>query len=690
MMRKHNGRRGYTLVEISVAALILIIAVSMAMRGFLYVLRGTRHNISQNELDIDVQTAMERIKRDLRLSSMDRLSFAPASAKEYTAISFPMARDDDGDGAVDMDENNDIIWDRQLVYHVWASTPNQLRLTVFDPRDNSLTPDERQAQAEHVLKYGSGDGTHNGNNAATLTVFENLFNWSLKPSGAEYDAYAEEKSRDINVPLGTAVLDSGNHTITFELTGKNAKSSSYKFGIDTITMSPSYGEREAEAQLPASAIAGPTPSAVYMSNGSWSGNYHLYFPSYAKGHSFTLTLANDRWEETNFGRTGFVNEDTEIEFKENLSPKDFVVGLDGMKTNWWANLLTGDETGHTPAYDALRSTAIRVVLPGRETGETGTLSGNGKNCRVTFKSGDYPNQGLLIQYAYIAEAATSTNLTMDTIAGTEKLLKFGGSTWGYVTPGKSIQSDWVNLTIDEERSYIVSYLLTAHGGWSNPWQWDMAYTNASEACFVVPASSTPGLATLTSPTWSTRGDVIKTNAVFGVESLMVSFPEKGFYTSGIYDTHIDSPSYDKVGWSSWIPSGCGLSMRVRTASSNDMSDAVAWTNITAMSSAGSLSVGSGRYVQFQAEMTSSSDGLLSPLLKDVVISWPGEAATVDIACTFTQGPDYGIAKVLVDGRPLQSAVLIDLEIFANILAYGYPQRITSQLSAEVMPLNTGK
>ena len=678
------------MVEVAVAAFILVIAVSMAMRGFLYVLRGTRHNISQNELDIDVQTAMERIKRDLRLSSMDELSFAPASANEYIAISFPMARDDDGDGAVDMNEDNEIIWDRQMVYHVWDSSPNQLRLTIFDPRDNSLSPDERQAQVEHVLKYGSGGGTHNGNNASTITVFENLFDWALKPSGAQYDAYAEETARDINVPLGTAVLDSGTHTITFKMIDRNASSVGYKFGVDTITMSPSYGEREGEAQLPASAVAGPTPSAAYMANGSWSGNYHLYFPATVRGQSFTLNMDNDRWEETNFGRTGFASDDTHILFDATLSPKDFVVSLDGMTTNWWASLVTGDDTGHAPVYEAMRSTAVRVMLPGRESGEAGTLSGNGKNCRVMFKSGDSPSQGLLIMYAYIAEAASSTNLTMDTVAGTEKLLRFGGSTWGIVPPGTSRHSDWSGLSIDEEKSYIVSYLMTPNVGWSNPWQWDMTYTNSSAGCYVIPSTSTPNQVTLITPSWSTRTDVVKTNCIYGVAELMVSYPEAGLYTSGIYDTHVDAPSYDKIDWSALLPSGCGLGMRVRTAASNDMSDAQAWTNISVMSSPGSLSVSSKRYVQFQAEMKSSSDGMLTPKLKNVAISWPGEPATVDIAGTFTQGPDYGITEVLIDGRPLQSAVLIDLEIFADIRAYGYPQRITSQLAAEVMPLNTGK
>ncbi|MDP6848938.1 MAG: hypothetical protein QGI24_09140, partial [Kiritimatiellia bacterium] len=334
------------------------------------------------------------------------------------------------------------------------------------------------------------------------------------------------------------------------------------------------------------------------------------------------------------------------------------------------------------------ATAVRVLLPGRNTGETGTLSGNGRDCRVTFKSGEAPTQGLRIQYAYIAEAASGTNLTMDTVAGTEKLLKFGGSTWGIVNPGTSLQSDWSGMSIDDEKSYIVSHLVYPLAGWSNPWQWDMAYSNSSAGCYVIPSNSAPAQATLISSSWSSRSDVIETNCIYGVASLMVSYPEKGLYTSGIYDTHLDTPSYNSIGWNSVMPAGCSVGMRVRSASSNDMSDAQAWTNITAMSVPGSLSISSKRYVQFQAELGSSNDGLLTPLLKDVVITWPGESTTVDISGTFTRSSDYGIAEIEVDGEPLRSAVVIDLEIFDDIRAYGYPQRITSTLTAEIMPLNT--
>lgn len=192
----HSLIKGYTLIEVMLSVVILSAVFAMAILGWLYVIRGERMNNVQNELDIDVRGAMERIKAELRLSSLDHICYYPAGIGPYTAMSFPMARDDDGDGLIELDGNGKVIWDKTMVYHVWSSSPNQLRLTVFDPRDNSLTDAQRQEQLNSVVVNGNGNSTYNSANSETIPIFENLFDWSVHAKGASYDAYNPTLDRE--------------------------------------------------------------------------------------------------------------------------------------------------------------------------------------------------------------------------------------------------------------------------------------------------------------------------------------------------------------------------------------------------------------------------------------------------------------------------------------------------------------
>jgi hypothetical protein len=103
-----------------------------------------------------------------------------------------------------------------------------------------------------------------------------------------------------------------------------------------------------------------------------------------------------------------------------------------------------------------------------------------------------------------------------------------------------------------------------------------------------------------------------------------------------------------------------------------------------------ISPGSGRYVQFQALMRPDSGGWQTPKLRDVTITWQGAQQLVDIGGTFTTGPDYGITKVTVDGEELKTGLNVDLEIFQDVRGFRGTQRLTSGLTAEVVPRNTGR
>jgi len=140
------------LVEMSIAAAMLVTAVALAMSGLLHALQGFNQTDAQDNLDTDVQIAMERLKGDLRLSAVDKMSFYPEGVGPYTAISFPLAHPLPGELQVPTNGQGFIIWDQTVIYHVKTGTPYQLRMTVFDPRDNDLTAVERQDQLDSVVR----------------------------------------------------------------------------------------------------------------------------------------------------------------------------------------------------------------------------------------------------------------------------------------------------------------------------------------------------------------------------------------------------------------------------------------------------------------------------------------------------------------------------------------------------------
>ena len=689
MQIQRQNKEGFTLVELSIGATLLVVTLSLAMAGFVYFLRGASQSAVQNELDIDVQTSMERIKYDLRLSSLDHMFYFPAGAAAFEAISFPLARDDDGDGAVELTGSGDIDWDKTHVYHVWSGEPEQLRLTTFDPRDNGLTDAERQAQIDSVVTVGNGSTTHNSANSSTTVIFENLIDWEVTPRGAIFDGYAPTLEREPNVFLGAIVLSNGTHNVKFEVVGKHGESSGYKIGVDAIVASPCYLPREGEAQTVASQ-SGAAASVQYMTQGSWSGNYQLSFPATAVGNHFSLNIENDRWEETNFKGTGSLFDNTSVVFDQSLSPYNFVVALDGFGWTWFASEQTGDLIGSSDG-DSVRGAAVRVLLRGADMVNGGWIQHNGGGCWVYLRAGSDPAGELKLSDVFIAECADHEAPGPDIDASSLTRLTFGGSD-GVAIPGNSgAWSDQTAFGIDEEKSYIVSFLVHDHAMEGHAWKWDETQVPTMSGSYLVPATSAPTVTDLTTGTWSSRGDVMVTNSVLAVYGIFATYPTNGTYTSQIVDTHQTAPAYSALTWNQYVPGGTSVKMKVRSGSNDDLSDAPAWSNLTAMVAGGAISPGNKRYCQIQARLQPNASGSTTPKLLDATVRWAGPEQFVDIGGTFTKGPDYGVFKVSVDGREIKTGVVIDLEIFEQARGYrGANRTIRSSLTSEVTPLNTGR
>lgn len=687
-MKTTYHSQGFTLIEMCVSVAVIVVTATLALTGLIHVLRAAKFNDIQNELDVDVQMAMEKLKYNARLSTLEKMFFYPAGGGPYKAVSLPLARDDDGDGAVDKDATGHIVWDKTIIYHVWSGSPEQLRMTVFDPRDNTLTDVQRQAQLNSVVQIGNGSQTYNAANSRTVVVFQNLFSWSITPRGAIYDGYASTEQRAIGVALGSCVLAPGPHIFKFAVTGKNAASSGYGVAIDTLAASPSGSIREGEAQLPVASQSGALAVCEYMPAGSWSGNARLNFPAVGAGNTFSLSLENDAWEDTNFDRSGDTHERTLLVFDKTLSPYEFVVKPVGLTTNWSAKDQTGDATGAAGAADALKGCAVRVLLRGEEMPGGSWLTADGARSKVLFRSG--ASGALAIQHAYIGECESRTTNTPDVVPGTQVELQFAGASGVTVPAGGSVWSDLASLPISAKKSYIVSYLVSGSINGGSAWQWTDSIPSSHGSSYVIPQAQGPTRADLLAATWSSRAGVVNTNHVLAVQHLFCTYPTNGVYTSAIQDTGMEYPSYTEINWDAAVPSGTDIQLKVRTGDAADMSDAPQWSAVPPVPMLGVIAPGHGRYVQYQSLLLPDASFFLAPKLKAVRVKWRGPERMVDVSGVFGKGPNRGTVEVTVDGRPLVTGLRAELSIFKSYRSYGGKQRcVTSSLVSEVSPRNTG-
>ena len=152
-MRHRRQSRGFTLVEILVAAALIVLVVTGALATFINGLRSWQAETVKNEININLVGAMERIRHDLRLSSVGigMMAFYPANAAQYTAISFPMSSPD-ADGLIQRDPvTGKVTWNQTVIYHVLPGYPDKFQRTVFSPRYTNATPDDLYSQLASVV-----------------------------------------------------------------------------------------------------------------------------------------------------------------------------------------------------------------------------------------------------------------------------------------------------------------------------------------------------------------------------------------------------------------------------------------------------------------------------------------------------------------------------------------------------------
>jgi len=464
--------------------------------------------------------------------------------------------------------------------------------------------------------------------------------------------------------------------------GKNPASSGYKIGIDTLTVSPCEVEREAESQLPVLAQSGSTAAWEYMSQGSWGANYQLSFPATSIGPSFTLAMENDRWEETNFRGLGSSCARTEVYWDEYASPKNFVLKLEGLGYGWTAVNQTQTDTTFDVADNSLTNRTYRTLLRGRDMMNGSFIEFDGQNPYVLFYAASTAK--LKIKNAYIGESAGTTNYTPNAV-GTMTRLKFGSDYEAELNTNNSIFATAASpFFIDKTKSYVVSYQIGSEHG--NAIACTETHAGAPGSYYI----DNPDPADVSAPDWSSKAVQIDSRVV-ALYGVYTTYPTNGVFDSQIFDTKLAAPTYLAMTWNSDLPWSTAIGMKVRTGNQSNMSDAPGWSNVVAMTSGGSISPSSKRYVQFQSTLTPSSGGWSTPVLKDVTIRWTGETRVVDVVGEMTVGPNYGISSLTIDDRPLLKGVKINLTIFKDVAGWTPgPMRLTSSMSTEIEPRNTGK
>ena len=70
-------RHGFTILEVVVASVILMIALAAASSAFMFIMRSETQGMHQADLDMAVKRAIARIKTKLRLSSLNDMLHYP-------------------------------------------------------------------------------------------------------------------------------------------------------------------------------------------------------------------------------------------------------------------------------------------------------------------------------------------------------------------------------------------------------------------------------------------------------------------------------------------------------------------------------------------------------------------------------------------------------------------------------------
>ena len=355
----------------------------------------------------------------------------------------------------------------------------------------------------------------------------------------------------------------------------------------------------------------------------------------------------------------------------------------GLVSGWNASAQSGaDDADHS----GIENKTIRNLIVGSG------LTVSGAMVRFKFVASSAA-QDLGITSAYFGAAAAANSPNFSNPAGATLIyfnnaeVPIGGSdavgatgstgpTSATIHAGNYMWSNWMPVSVTAGTNYVLSVSVPNVASQGNETFWDSGSTTNS---FMV-----SGL----SPTVAWNGletGYASSTAVHALSDIAV-WRSTGIATSQIYDTHITDPAYSQL---TWTTNGSGTYLlKARSSDDSQMAGATAWAGIAggAASPTDISGIGAGRYVQFQATLTTASPYTTYPQLDNVTVTWPGQTTIVEFSGQYTKRPTYGKFKVQVDGSDIVNALEVDIN--ATKVYQGKTE--TAALSAEVKARNSGK
>lgn len=725
MLGEKKRIRGMTLPEVLVAAIIGALLMGAFVGIWQFVTRTSSVEQTRTALRVELESVMERIKSEIRLSSLTFTSFfSPAVVVDFTAISFPLATPD-ANGFFPLDANGDIVWDRSVIYHPFENPPAsgdfELRQTVFTGNTTVLTNNNlRDQQLASVVNNGDGAvwPQQAGEQFTTMVIadmLDGVDGFTITQTAFEFDGFGPVLARTDKVNFGSVLLTPGNHDFRFEVTGTSG--GGFGFGIDSISISPSGCDREGEFYVggvdPLSVAT--TDSGAALTNQpqlGWSGNAYLDYASAGVGDFVNLNLYYDIWRETNF-QNGVRNN---VILTGNDIRAELADLNSGGTVSWQAAVQSGSAALGYP-FDMSNITVRNVISNATASDLVRVEFESAFDVTITSAYLNRRDMGLMNEDAEAATSATQIQLYFTTGANVTPGV--------FIPAGTSVISNWAIFPIAAGQDYFVTFHISA--GNATYWPgavpasvnsylvFDPAVTFVSAANWPAPLAHQNHQPVPVAPPDNNPADECFSSPSIFVTANLEGWSSSGDLTSQIYDTQLADPAYNDVDW--WESAGADITLTVSSSDNADMSGPVSVVRVVPGSLAG---VGTGRYVQFRAdvaalpfwvcinhpgqtatdiaykanwpvpitcavcneELTPACD---TPGLDNVTIDWPGAARVCDISGFFTRDPNYGIITLTVDGLDLTRGLEFDMNLSGNFRG----GEITEEHRVEAIPRNTG-
>ena len=342
----------------------------------------------------------------------------------------------------------------------------------------------------------------------------------------------------------------------------------------------------------------------------------------------------DHWTETDFFNEGIVTDKVVVSGGN--------VFLDGGGETWFIGGQTGDDIPDNINDPSATGSSYRILI------SSDSLFKSGSRVRLKFVASPTGTGALNITRPALAE--TDSINFRNIVDAARSSLFFSSSASKTLAIGETAWTDWlswetaVGEVFNKDKNYSITYYSdtgeTSGNFCTRKW---IDNTDPIETQEILWDGTDASIFPLD---WGASGTA--QTYLYAVEGIDVSYCSSGTLTSQIYNTGVDNPVYDTISWVETLPAGTDISIKVRSSDNADMSLATAWGSLIAFTDSSAdndiSGIGTGRYVQFQAVLTSPSPFTQTPILSDVVVTWKGGIISITVDRYYNyRGRGYSIS-----------------------------------------------